>query len=139
MLTQGSMKGWESPCQFGVDSKIRWMTEIMHTQVLLQNMAGKAGPKVLDAPKGKVQWRRLVRNVTKKLKVGKAAKAYWEKDLYEPALQLFQYFIEYITGMSLKAETYPCRASLARTRAIADVNSRHCNLTVETMGHISGK
>lgn len=52
------------------------MTEIMHTQVLLQNMAGKAGPKILDAPKGKVQWRRLVRNVTKKLKVGKAAKTY---------------------------------------------------------------
>lgn len=49
------------------------MTEIMHTQVLLQNMAGL---NILDAPKGKVQWRRLVRNATKKLKVGKAAKTY---------------------------------------------------------------
>lgn len=117
------------------------MTEIMHTQVLLQNMAGKAGLKILDAPKGKVLWRRFVRNATKKHKVGKAAKTYRHverKTWMNPHSNYFSE-AEYITWMSLKAETYPCRASLARTRAVADVNCRHCHLTVETMGHISGK
>lgn len=113
----------------------------MHTQVLLQNMAGKAGLKILDAPKGKVRWRRLVRNATKKLEVGKATMTYrhvLRETWMNPHSNYFSE-AEYITWMILKAETYLCRASLARTRAVADVNCRHCHLTVEKMGHISVK
>lgn len=70
----------------------------MHTHVLLQNMAGKAGLKILDAPKGKVLWRRLA---TKKLKVGKAAKTYRHverKTWMNPHSNYFSE-AEYITGM----------------------------------------
>lgn len=42
------------------DSKIRRMTEVMQSQVFVENMAEKAGLKIPDAPEGKVRWRRLV-------------------------------------------------------------------------------
>ena len=44
---------------------------------------------------------------------------------------------DYITALKLLTNTYPCRATLARGRAI-DPTSRRCGLTVETIGHISG-
>lgn len=122
------------------DSKIRRMTEVMQTQVLVESMAEKAGLKIPDAPKGKVRWRKLVGKAVNKLKVGKAAKTFRHTVSNTWMNPHSSYFSEadYITGMSLRAETYPCKATLARTRAVNDINCRHCHQTVETMGHISG-
>lgn len=50
------------------------MTEVMQTQVLVDNMAEKTGLDIPDAPEGKVRWRRLVGKAAYKLKVGRAAK-----------------------------------------------------------------
>lgn len=118
------------------DSKIRRMTEVMQTQVLVENMAEKAGLKIPDATKGKVRWRKLVGKATQKLKIGKAAKTF-RHSLSNTWMNLHgSYFNEadYITGVSLRADTYPCKATLARTKAVGDVSCRHCHQTVETMG-----
>lgn len=103
-------------------------------------MAGKSGLKIPDASKGKVRWTKLVGKVTQKLKVGKAAKTFQQTESNTWINPHSNYVSEadFITGMSLRAETYPCRATTARTRAVTDVNCRHCHITVEKMGHISG-
>lgn len=122
------------------DSKIRRMTEVIQTRALVENMADKAGLKIPDAPKGKVRWRKLVSKATQKLKIGKAAKTFRypvSNTWLNPHANYFNE-ADYITGVSLRADTYPCRATLARTKAVGDVSCRHCHQTVETMGHISG-
>lgn len=48
------------------DSYIRRMTLVMQTPVLVVNMVDKAGLKIPDAPKAKVQWGRLLAKQRKK-------------------------------------------------------------------------
>lgn len=88
------------------DSYIRRMTLVMQTPVLVVNMADKAGLKIPDALKGKVQWGRLVGKATKKLKEGKAAKTSRHSESNTWINPHASYFsdADYIAGMNLRAE-----------------------------------
>ena len=58
------------------DSKIRRITEVMQTPVLVEKIAALAELTVPEDPKGRVRWRRLVSKAARKLKIGKAAKSF---------------------------------------------------------------
>lgn len=122
------------------DSKIRRMTEVMQTPILVEKIAKLAELTVPEDPKGRVRWRRLVSKATRKLKIGKAAKTFQFTEANTWLNPSASYFSEsdYITGVALRNDTYPCKVTLARGRQGVDVRCRHCYLTAETVGHISG-
>lgn len=86
-------------------------------------MRKRAGLKIPDDPKGKVRWKKLVGKNKRKLKVGKAVKTFRHTEYITWKNPQTNYVSEadYITGINPRAETYLCRATMARTRAVADI------------------
>ena len=116
------------------------MAEVMGTTDKAKKLAESAGLRVPENPDGKIRWRKLVEKSARDLGIGKSLRAFRfaESNAWiNPHDQGFGE-ADFITGMSLRAETYPCKAVLARGRNATDILCRHCHQTAETVGHISG-
>ena len=122
------------------DFKIRRMTEVMQTPIVVEKIADRAGLTVPETPKGRVRWRRLVSIAAQKLNIGQAAQSFQFTESNTWLNPSASYFSEsdYIARVALRYDTYPRRVTLARGRQGVDVCCRHCHLTAETVGHISG-
>jgi hypothetical protein len=44
----------------------------------------------------------------------------------------------FVKGIKLRTETYPCKATMALAGHKGDTVCQHCKMKVETIGHISG-
>ncbi|XP_062567749.1 uncharacterized protein LOC134229995 [Saccostrea cucullata] len=114
-------------CRYS-DSKINRMTDVLQTQVFVKRLTKDAGLSVPEKPAGRVRWHRLVRKATEDLNIGKAAKSFRFSESNSWLITHAKYFCseaDYITDVSLRAETYSCIVTMARARASGDVNRSH--------------
>ncbi|KAH3841045.1 hypothetical protein DPMN_114504 [Dreissena polymorpha] len=101
----------------------------------------KAGLKIPASGRdnAKVVWRPLLQSEWSKLATDKCHNSH----IYPQSNTWFdygkQYFNEsdFITGIKLKTDKYPTRATLARSSPGYDATCRHCHTGPETIGHIS--
>jgi hypothetical protein len=122
------------------DPNIRRMTEVFGMPESLEKDARKAGLRIPPDPKGGVRWRHLVQQQAESLNIGRSVKSFYYRESntwMNPDEKIFSE-ADFITGIALRSNTYPCKATLARGQPGRDVTCRHCHLTAETIGHISG-
>lgn len=123
------------------DPKIRRMCEVMHTRAEIEMYAVKSG---IAAPKGakeKANWRKVAIKDWSKLSCAGKGRNYLSRREANSWLDPARDFLtekEFITAAKLRTDTIPCRATLARAGRPSEALCRHCNLTIETVGHISG-
>lgn len=124
---------------FSNDPKIRRMAEVMETQQEIQEIGDEVGIKVPTKRKGKAKWNKLVEADWSKLTCSSKGREATRRSVCNSWLGK-KYFSEadFITGLQLRAETFPCRTTLARGRGQMNVLCRRCGLVPETIGHISG-
>jgi hypothetical protein len=121
------------------DATIHRMTEVFGIADEIKKLETSSKLKVPRDPWGLVRWRHVVENDMNDILVGRSAKAYIHVEANKwlnPKKLLKE--ADYITACQLRANTYPCKAVLARGRDNRDVLCRHCHLTAETVGHSLG-
>lgn len=108
----------------------------------VDEVATQLGIRLPKNPKKSATWRDIeVRNWRKLRVAGRGQRVFCNQASNTWLRPTQNYFREsdFVTGLQVRADTYPTRAALARAGGSQDVMCRRCKAAPETIGHISGQ